>query len=196
MNTAKRTRKTKPPAKRVALLCPGPSLIKTWIPGVTGDEYDHIIGVNRAVLHDRCTHWAFTDPDLFIDHRPNYRPVILHPRLAERKIDRAGLHDELYRHNRQTTDDMDAGCPRALSWTLYTVTAAMVYAHTLGAVSIDLYGNDRAGVEDFDGHTGESDNRTQQRWSSESIITANVTAWLNKHGVAVDRIRITAGGGE
>lgn len=183
-------RKSKATGKTVAILCPGPSLPETWSDDTDKSAFDAVIGVNRAVLHDTCTHWAFIDPGLYIDHRPNYKPAIMYSKLAERKIDQKGLHDELFRHpSRVTTEDMGTQCPRSLSWTLYTMVSAIVYAETLGAKTIQVFGSDHAGTTDFDGYTGKNDNRTQARWETESKITRDVIGWLEGRGVTVKFVR-------
>lgn len=174
--------------KRVAVLCPGPSIKQTWPAGKTDNRYDILIGVNRAVLFDRVHVWAFNDPRVFIDHRPGYRPQLLMARSAEYKIDKAGLHDELYRHNIQHTDRIEYPLRIATGFTNYTYPTALAYCKTLGARRVDVYGNDQTDEPDFDGKMDVGCHRNAARWENERVIVGQTVKWLDLCGIRIERV--------
>lgn len=171
---------------KAAVLCPGPSLARTW----AGGEYALTIGVNRApvLAKGRLDVWAFSDGHVFWEHAPGYPVRILLTRCAEQRIDRKGHHDRLYRYAREYVEDLERTPDLDLGWRIYTKPIAMVYAYTKGAKTIDLYGDDMAGDRDADGLTDPRNNRDAKRWGRERQITSNLTTWLWRHGVSVNRI--------
>lgn len=162
----------------VDVLCPGPSL-------ATHDTFDGDvrIGVNRAVHHATCDWWVFCDWQMFRDYRPGYMPGLFMLKLAKQDLEKKG-HD-LSGYTIRLFDDHKEHCPSRLGWTMYSMTAAMVFAESLGATNIRLFGVDMTDEPDWDGRTDDRNRRSDERWREEGKILTDVTAWLNERGVEV-----------
>lgn len=158
-----------------AILCPGPSLANLQaLP-----PCDVSIAVNRAALRFACDWWAALDHPLFraIDAQVMGSPLLLTRREdRKRHSTRAGID----------TETLEAWLPHMPTrWGLFSMTAAMVLAASLGAKRIDIYGCDWAiGAADFDGHQFETNRRQEDRFALEREVYA---ATVNAIGVEVTR---------
>lgn len=163
----------------VNILCPGPSLADARPYPV-----DLTIAVNRAALTFPCDWWAAVDRTLVTKIGGEVKPG---PRLLTNAMSLESLtrRKSPWAAGAMTTDSMMGFCPVA-SWTLRTMTCAMVLAAKLGATAINLYGHDMAGTLDFDG-VAAGEMRDVARWDSERVIYGNLVAWLTERGVEIKR---------
>jgi hypothetical protein len=187
--------------RRIAILCPGPSLARTW---VGGRDHDEVLAVNRAVgLVDRRAWWVFGDPDQF--GRTLFHPgtLVFTPDRNIAWLRRSRPRDELAPGGMFVPWE---GCgfsdvPRDASETLvhqgrvlvrgcYSLVAALFLARFLRAGAIDLYGCDWAGREDFDGVIA-SPARSDARWETERRIVTTLMARLEREGIACRRVGAT-----
>ena len=166
---------------KAALLCPGPSLLAFN----EAPRYDLTIGVNRAVLAFPCDWWAVQDWQLFGDTHPDGNPAVFTTLDCMEAIRRHGGSYRLAHRLLRYIADVYFYEPAPDYWALYTATAALILAWDQGATSITCYGCDREGVDDYDGTSRTSDNRTDERWQRESRIWRDVVIWLRDHGMRV-----------
>jgi hypothetical protein len=179
------------PTKSAAILCPGPSLSRTY----SGQPADLLIGVNRAALAYGCDVWAALDytsdgkgvqPGGIIRWRKDVigNPVLLTTRTSLAALARRG---EPWGGQAVTVEEFAGFVPLQIGWTLYSMTAAVVYAAWRGAKRIDLYGCDWAGTADHDGVMAGG-NRSAERWSSErTICESKLFPALKERGIEVTR---------
>lgn len=166
---------------RASIFCPGPSLAR-----YSGqDGYQHTIGVNRAVLALPCQWWVFADWQTYLENRDNIKRCSLCTsrgalREIERRVGKPTMPVQLM-------DDMPEGDN---AWRLYSKTVAMVLGYRLGAGIIDVYGDDMAGVTDYDGITNVRNTRTPERWQRERETTQNTIHYLGLKGCIVSRIQL------
>lgn len=174
----------------MAVLCPGPTLKQTWPVGKTDGGYNAVVAVNRAALFDHPDVWCFNDPRVFIDYHAEVggRPQLLMPKLAEYKIDKAGLHDHLYRNNIVHVDDIEYPMRIVTGFTNYTYPTALAYCKMLGATRVDVYGNDRTSEPDYDGNMPKGCNRNPARWQAENEIVRQTAEWLGRCGITLERV--------
>jgi len=99
---------SEPATITAAVLCPGPSLAAADIP----DDYDHYIGVNRAVFKRRCDWWSFVDVLTFIEvigEGLDLTPRIFTGRLSDSNLghhtDDPQIHDSYFRSDRLHFED-------------------------------------------------------------------------------------------
>lgn len=183
---------------KAIVLCPGPSLSQ-----YTPQPAAVTIGVNRAVLFQKCDWLASSDYPFLRDYEFGY-PVKLFTN-QDTKLHRAQtrftevLHKEALFHKYP---------PAETSWTLLTATSALILAAHLGATQIDVYGADWKGTQDWDGHeygANQKDykdfignpavwvgneawrTRGEKRWSDEAINWHRACAMLTGKGIEVTR---------
>lgn len=167
--------------KTVAILCPGPSLLKTFNDAMA---YDIRIGVNRAAEAFRCDYWAALDVFSPTISSPlgspfwfccpeNYRTCT--------EADPSLLRMPHYSDERITL-------PKSLNWNWYTYPAALALAYDLGATIIDVYGNDASGVVCFDGKAFPSQHRTDARWKREASAVELVVSYIQSKGIEFKRV--------
>lgn len=173
---------------KFALLCPGPSLTKTYKPG------SHVvtIAVNRAALAFEADWWAFCDWQRFVEDDVKYMPKLYTTEIAVEHVRMKGLGAKFDRHEWKSFDSLMPEVPKSIGWTLYTAPAALVLAYHLGATKVECFGCDWTDAPDFDGVTLESNVRHAERWRIESEIWNKLTAWLFERGTKVERIHGTA----
>lgn len=159
------------------LLCPGPSL-------ALYDRYDEPVlrlGVNRAAAKIECEVWACQDERLFEAEQKHVlgRPLLLTAKTNHKR--------SVWRHVRLIDCPMlRQFCPLPL-WPNYSATSALVYAASLGARSIEVFGMDWQGTLDWDGQSAGG-NRSDHRWQHEREIFENLLVpWLAGRGVCVVR---------
>jgi hypothetical protein len=159
-----------------AILCPGPSLTRTFDTDFGGLR----IGVNRAVTAFACDWMAAIDWPLCRDWYPR---ALGKPAL----FSRAETADSFPESRTKSLESLFIFCPIALGWTNYSATAAIVLAAALGATQIDVYGADWTDEKDFDGVSIDGTDRTESRWAKERYIWRSVEAWLLVRGITVAR---------
>lgn len=168
------------------LLCPGPSLAN-YQPPVEPPEL--VVGVNRAALSHRVNIWVALDTPLIVStHAAVIAKHTEAPLLIVGEETFGAMMDrkivwpvEVIKQAR-----MIEYCPQALSWTMFSATAALVCCGWKGAQRIDVYGADQAGTLDYDGVAG-GQNRTEERWRTERQIWINVVEWMKEQGTEVVR---------
>lgn len=164
---------------KAVILAPGPSLARCPRPSA-----EVVIGVNRAAAFIGCSIWAALDSPLIQHHG---REVVGSPTLFTRRAS----FDSLARHGDPWgsayrpvcyAEDLACSVPR---WDLYTLTASLVLAQSLGAASVEVYGCDWTDAPDWDNARTVDQNRGEARWELERSIYAEVTAWLESRGCEV-----------
>ena len=70
-------------------------------------------------------------------------------------------------------------------WKKLTIGMALMLCYQLGASSIDCFGVDMDGIEDYAGRT--YGNRTDERWEMERPIFEHVKGWLEERDITVTR---------
>ncbi len=176
-----------------AILCPGPSLTKTF-PGRQGD-YDVKIGVNRApiILYPlgvQCDWRSSKDWKQFTDYPAPYPLSIFTARATADDLEKHGHGGILSSVHRLFFDDLTDKYPIAdmALWTLYSATAAIVLAAHLGATDIDVFGADFTNTPDADGVNVIGCDRDEARWDRERLRGRKMVEHLNGRGVRVSRI--------
>lgn len=165
---------------KAIVLCPGPSLA-----AYSAKQADLIIGVNRAVLAHRCDWWSATDRTLLKEIDPGYRLNLF--------TDEQTLVPRPERFPMILRKQMTSYYTSSATWPSFSSTSALVLAAHLGALTIDVFGDDKAGFADWDGHIyarpGEEGWRTRsaQRWQREWEIWNQTIALLARDGVNVRR---------
>lgn len=160
---------------RVALLCCGPSLGRTWPPA--RNRYDAVIAVNRAALLG-CDYWACLDSPMlrrFDDLVPAKPRLLTRAEYRPRFSSRAGW----------TVEQLAERCP-VPKFADYSATAGLVLAGHIGATAVDVFGAD---------WTPEppapfAENRSAERFAREREIWDAVVKWLGERGVTVERVGI------
>jgi len=167
--------------RRVAILCPGPSLSSFDGPG----GYDLVIGVNRAAVAFRCDVWAACDWQLIDRER---RQVIGTPLLF------TNVASAMWLRKRNpwpaTVDEFEwylGGDGLALPGTSFSALAAVWYAVAKGAHIVNVFGAGLSGKLDFDG-TAAGETRTDARWERERCLWEELTDLLSRRGVVVERV--------
>lgn len=178
---------------RFAVLCPGPSLARTFLhhlPEVAG-SYGLFVGVNRAVEAFPCDWWAFNDVQAMSFIMPQRRPNIFSLATTKKLVfEDVRLREPAFRH--QWLDDLECNsdCPRDLEWRQYSMLMAIVLCEKFGAGHIDIYGCDWSGEDDWDGpdRAPVRGGRTPYRWSNEIHYFSRLEGWLGGRGVTVRRV--------
>lgn len=156
---------------RIAVLCPGPSLPRTF---KHDQPYDVLIGVNRAVLFTSCdwlasfdasTVKALATPGMKVFTRASCLP-------QDETLEAVAVWYPCVKLS-------DAG--------MFTACGALLLAAALGANDIDVYGADWSDAPDFDGRHSEGDWRVAERWRRERVVWDKITRVLASQGIHVDR---------
>lgn len=165
------------------ILCPGPSLADLR----ERPDADLVIGVNRAATAFACDVWAASDYTMIRDYLAK---VIGEPGLLTKRQTWRDIGHRIDIPLANLVEEISFNCP---NWQNKTMTCAMVYAHSVGADSIDIYGCDWAGKHDFDGLSA-GENRSDARWTQEAADYAALVEALANHSVIVHRfLRIRHG---
>lgn len=162
---------------RVAVLCPGPSLPKTW----RGQPYDAVVAVNRAA--DRGCDWLAAY---------DWQPIVGNMRHARQGIvTLAGQVKQLSGTGDLQILDVADVLPKGLRYVSMTFSklGAMALAGWLGADTVDVYGDDMHGGRYFDGEECASGGGKNgwMRWARESELTAMTEAHLKAEGLCIRR---------
>lgn len=162
-----------------AVLCPGPSLVRTW-----PQPADVVLAVNRAAIAFPSDYWVALDYPLIREHTPIGSPALVTQQatfdsLAQRK------------QNPKTVvlvESLFDFYPRKMGWTRLTFSVAVVFAAYLGATAINVYGADWTSEPDFDGVQLESNQRHADRWVKEKALWDCLAYWLKQNDIALTRI--------
>ncbi len=151
------------------LLCPGPSLALATV-----GPADMTIAVNRAAIAFASDAWVCRDwvcgettpPGGILHWQAEVigSPVLVSGRDSIEAITR---HGRPWRGRTCAIDDLMASWPG--SWTLYSATAALVYAASRGARRVHVWGADMSGTSDWDGREAGR-TRDADRWRREAEI--------------------------
>lgn len=163
---------------RVAILAPGPGLER-----YKDDGYGLRIGVNRAVTRFACDWWAALDYQTIGEVTPCGWPMVFTTAESVAALARRGVTLDGY----LTFEELVTDISRDTRWPMYSATAAIALAQSLGASSIDVWGAPMIGESDFDGTTGLRNNRSRERWALERRIVACLFHWLRKHRIEIKR---------
>jgi hypothetical protein len=178
---------------RIAILCPGPSLRRTWSDELRG-SYITTIGVNHACGAFAVDWLCAADlPTVFAKLRRLPDTGVITPRNVHEAVFN-GTGSELWNEGNPPWDptpwrrrmsvafwehldlaNRDAPCN-------YSAVAALAYAVQFRA-EVDVYGADMRGTAGVDGIGGE--NRSDERWERERRDLAAVVA---RSGARVRRI--------
>lgn len=169
---------------RAAVLCPGPSLVRTF-EGKTG-RYGLVIGVNRAVGRFSCDYWSMLDDHSFAMAQPIGHPTVLCDPTAWQRVKREFPHAA--QHDLVTVRDVSSVPLLPTKWHTWSATAAVALAHHLGARHIDCFGMDWSGIEDFDGTTDARNVRDADRWRRERDCYHGLVDLLAELGTTVARV--------
>ena len=166
---------------KAAVLCPGPSLSE--FAGRT--DYDLVIGVNRAATEFRCDYVSLFDPYTFgmcAERGWKGRPTIIAARDVYEQMCRqfpAAVH---FPFLERSTAWLNGSAGR---WYTKGLTTAIVVAWLKGADTIDCYGVDWFGTEDFDGFTDPRQKRDRDRWRREIDLAKGVRSELLQRNVTI-----------
>lgn len=184
----------------IAILCPGPSLQKTWMAHGFRHEgkYSLILAVNRAALVQR-PHWWVAGDWAYLKNTPA-RPLLGFCTTREvigaiqRGVDEPTSVSQII-----PIDRWHAGGKEMIAWEdlpfqrSYSTVAAIGLAIYLRKrvrtfdQDIHIFGDDKSGEADFDGRIGE--NRGENRWQEEISFTKDAIDCAHTHGMRVSHIR-------
>lgn len=174
---------------RVALLSAGKTL-RLYDPSAA--RYDCRVGVNTAAVEYECDWWSVGD----------HRPCALLPAIGKDRLRLFTMRAELDaaetigasidRSRVKYWDELNATCA-VQNWSEFSATAGLVLCAHLGARSIDCYGCDMVGKEDYRGDVCVADRPAvrdeENRWPKERAIWNAIVAWLQRdRRIAVERV--------
>ena len=167
--------------RRVAILCPGPSL--SHFDG--SDGYDLVVGINRAAIAFRCDVWCAADYQLIERERRNIigTPVLFTNFASATRLRKRSPWPA-------TVDEFEwylGGDGLALPGTSFSAIAAVWYAMAKGARIVNVFGASLAGKLDFDG-TAAGETRTDARWERERELWETASRVLRLRGAILDRV--------
>jgi len=148
---------------------------------------DLTIAVNRAIGFRSADVWAAGDIPMLTDQRPD---VIGKPELFTAANTNAYLRDKGREWPGKVTEFEQLFSyldPASCSWTMFTFTAAIVYAAHAGAKQIEIFGCDWTGTNDFDGWN-QAGNRSPERWKLEREIYSRLIRLIDARGIEVKRV--------
>ena len=161
--------------------------------------YDLRLSVNRAGLAVASDWWAALDYPTVRDHaakllgypnlittRQTMYDIALRPWRIARFHEVRPIQDMVEIAGEWKRDPID--------WCNRSMNAAIGFAAMEGAKSIDLYGADFAGQQDFDGNADKEaiTNRRPDRWETERAIIATATELFASRGIVLRRMNGTA----
>lgn len=175
----------------VQIVCPGPSLQfrKSRIA-----PCDCRIGVNRAVSAVPCTWWAFGDWQNLVNVVPIGKPNIFTNQQAMELFEaHIGPLKKITAHMELIDavdfveyEDLKTDCPLPLNPGTWTFAASLMLARHFDAKTIDVFGCDWEGTQDWDG--AQQAERSKERWDRERVDVGKVVQWLRESGVTVNGI--------
>lgn len=170
---------------KAALLCPGPSLLRTY----QGGEYGVRVAVNRsAFMVPGCDVWTSLDVSAF-KHLPKVLLVddATASWLAAERLFGASVTVRSNGDAIATADQPTSTGPTP--WHSYSATSALVHLARYRPAQIDVYGADWSDEPDGDGvRCGEQYDRSAGRWVQERQAWEDVVRWLAQRGCTVKRV--------
>lgn len=164
------------------ILCPGPSVLNWEGPG------DLVIGVNRAATLFPVDWWAAGDPPALDASLLKLQgsPRLFSTEFGLKHLSAVGhpwsgptaSFESLFSY----LDPSTMNAP----WTMFTFTAAIVFAASLGTKEISCFGCDWNGTADFDG-VEAGGNRSEDRWRDERFRFGVLADVLKQRGIHVER---------
>lgn len=160
-----------------ALLCPGPSLLRSCPPDKGLELFDVVVAVNRAILlrpsFEQLVHWhACGDWDTLRAIRRAPKTGVVTTRDSARVTrewdDKSGC--PIYRH---VVWEEWENLPIAPS---YSTVAGLAIIAKLGITEVMVFGDDKRGLEDWDGAGAK--NRSDDRWAREVMVQDRAIAKL------------------
>lgn len=160
---------------RIALLCPGPSLPRTFDPAA---GYDVTVGVNRAILCHPCDWFASFDASTVKTLAVPTDKVFTRAHCFPAGCDGVALETVI------------GDYPAVRLWEagMFSACGALLLCSWLGADVIDVYGTDWTPGPDFDGKASPGDWRVAERWRRETRVWDKIAGVLQSQGVSVKRI--------
>ena len=197
--------------KRAAILCPGPSLARAPL-GLIGERhgadgptsrpiFDLVLAVNTAGNACPVDVWVFQDPAAWpITVAEGGLPVArlegeIGPALATRSelsrcVNEPGSAEWFARDagpgkliKTELIDDTWQPRDRPPAFRMWSSTVALVVAAALGASSIEVWGHDLEGANNYRGKPAML--RDAERWAKERHYWALLRAWLEGRGVGL-----------
>jgi hypothetical protein len=173
---------------RAAILCPGPSLARALplLADGRAGEYALTLAINRAAAAWPADFWVMLDAATFGQCEPQGEPRIVTDAAEWVRV--LETHPEAARFRVLFEDGIDPA-PPSINWFNYSSIAAAVLAKSEGATEIVLFGNDLAGIADWDGVTdvGQPRNRCDARWAKERAIWQDVGEWMASEDVTLTK---------
>lgn len=187
---------------KIVILCPGPSMDKTYVP----DHDQFTIGINRAVISHQCDVWACLDWEQVGDTHQmplkrelsdcewaaTWSMTLLTQKEVANRI-HGGVKGYDYRGPVVTYDStrLHEYCPMPLMFWNLSSCLALVYAGRMAERfcrnEIHVYGYDGKGTADYDG-LEHPVGRDANRWGREYNRWAYaLVPWLRTRGVQVIR---------
>lgn len=170
----------------ISIVSAGPTLAR-W---KAADFRGTVIAINRAAEAYAADWWCVADPDRFDKLKPLGKPSLF-------------VRDDIVSWFKPRGSSIIENAPEVLKWGQFlregktpmghafdhAAPAALLFAGNLamrdGIKTIDCYGVDMAGEDDFTGETGIG--RSKHRWANECSTWNTISEWLAKHGVQVVR---------
>ncbi len=168
---------------RAAVLCPGPSLAKTWNPSY-GKKYQVVIAVNRAALVGPFDWWVAGDWSIYKTTEATPSVGFCSTKDILRTITDAGGLIPLRRRPENY---------RMIPWEdlpvydRFSSISALGLAFHLKARCIDIYGDGKVGALDFDGVPAGA-NRSDDRWAQERVATNKAVRKIQNAGCSMEWI--------
>jgi len=165
---------------KVAILCPGPSLRRSW-PSSGG--YLATIAVNRAIRSVGGADWLVAwDADPVKEHATSARVGVLTSSKYIAHVDSSKA---------RITEAMMPHAVKHLA-SSFSKLGALVLAAWLGAEEVHIYGDDMQGGSYCDGETvirGDA-----ARWTREATLGSGVAKWMQKvRGIPCSKVLSVAG---
>ncbi len=171
----------------VAVLCPGPSLMRTW--PLAEIVYDKVLTVNTAAKLVRGDWLCAGDKCFFrglLGDAPRPRDGVLTCPDSLTDAREWSPRTQVDSWDAVSAIDLHRQRGRPINW---TVQSALCLAKSLGALRVDLYGCDGAAggqVEDATGYRGED--RSAERWEREASDIEWTRSILAEFGIIVHRM--------
>lgn len=169
-----------------ALLCPGPTLPKTWRHALA-QRYDLVLAVNRAIDYHRAAWLVAGDAVTFQRIRQSPTVGVLTMRRVIETWHKDGPPAGFRTCVTKAFQDLPA-TDGAASYPQWGSTAAITFAIERGATHVHAYGLDLAGRTEFDATPNGTIDRSDDRYRRESASLATTTAWALARGAIITRI--------
>ncbi|RMF87772.1 MAG: hypothetical protein D6741_20125 [Planctomycetota bacterium] len=160
---------------RALIACPGPSLRRAAPGAVVADV---TIAVNAAIRFVDADWWLALDVEALNEAPRRVRRICTSARAYELVIEACPGTPVT------VIDHLPIELPRSLRWEQFSLTAAIAFAHHLGAQEIKMIGVDWEGQADATGRVLPL--RNGQRWTRERLIVERIMEWGHQRGVKME----------